>query len=171
MKKAKTFLRALFTLMMLFPALSTFAQSNQQQQRQVDPSKLVKIENEYWRIWCSDSRLESIVNLDDELCPVFPGRTFGDVLVNYKVKDGMWQSLSQNKRTFKYDEANGCVIYSDTALAKTVVMTQKFYLEGNQVKWDIELQNFSKFPVMFWDPQPRREPKSLGFRTKEAESD
>ena len=154
MKKAKTFLGALFTLMMLFPALSTFAQSNQQQQRQVDPSKLVKIENEYWRIWCSDSRLESIVNLDDELCPVFPGRAFGDVLVNYKVKDGMWQSLSQNKRAFKYDEANGCVIYSDTALAKTVVMTQKFYLEGNQVKWDIELQNFSKFPVMLGDVAP-----------------
>ena len=119
---------------------------------QGDSELMHKIENAEWKIWCGEKRIESIVNKKDSLCPVFPGRNYGDVLVSYKVKDGMWQTLSSSGRHHVFSE--DCVTYSDTALGKTVVMTQKFSLGEKGVIWNIELRNHSRFPVLLGNVAP-----------------
>lgn len=112
------------------------------------------LENAEWKLWCSGDYVESIVNKSDSLSPVFPGRKYGDVLVNYKVENGMWQSLSQKNRKAVVDTLHKCVTYSDTAMGGTVVMTQRFSLQESSVVWDIELRNFSKFPILLGDVAP-----------------
>ena len=117
-------------------------------------NETVKLENSYWKLTCGEKSLVSIENADDTLSTLFAGRNFGDVLVNYKVENGMWQNLSQKGRVSQFDVAHNQVLYSDTALGKTIVMTQKFSLQGESVVWDIELRNFSKFPILLGDVAP-----------------
>lgn len=116
--------------------------------------KVVKFENAKWRIWCGDQRIESIVNLNDKLSPVFAGRNYGDVLVNYKVKDGMWQKLSSQDREVSYDTLNAKVVYTDTGMGKAIVMTQCFSLTEQGLLWDIELRNHSQYPILLGDVAP-----------------
>lgn len=122
--------------------------------RSQEQTELKKIENSHWRLWCGEKRIESIVNLHDTLSPVFPGRNIGDVLVNYKVEGGMWQRLSPNERKASYNITEECITYSDTAMGKALVMTQKFRLDGDRVVWEIELRNHSRFPIMLGDVAP-----------------
>lgn len=114
----------------------------------------VKLENSKWKLWCTENCIESIVNKEDSMSPVFPGRKLGDILINYKVENGMWQQLSQDNRSVSYDIPNKMVIYSDTAIGNAVVMTQKFSLRGESIVWDIELRNCSKFPILLGDVAP-----------------
>ena len=115
---------------------------------------LISIENPNWRIWCGEKRIESIVNLHDTLSPVFPGRNYGDVLVSYKVEGGMWQKISAERREMSYDEASGCVTYTDKGIGNAIVMSQKFSLDGEEVIWEIELRNNSRFPILLGDVAP-----------------
>ena len=115
---------------------------------------LISIENPNWRIWCGEKRIESIVNLHDTLSPVFPGRNYGDVLVSYKVEGGMWQKISAERREMSYDEASGCVTYTDKGIGNAIVMSQKFSLDGEEVIWEIELRNNTRFPILLGDVAP-----------------
>lgn len=66
----------------------------------------VKLENSKWKLWCTENCIESIVNKEDSMSPVFPGRKLGDILINYKVENGMWQQLSQDNRSVSFDIPN-----------------------------------------------------------------
>lgn len=110
------------------------------------------IENGKWRLWCGERRIESIVNKEDSLCPVFPGRNYGDILVSYKVKDGMWQTLSSDNRHVEFGE--DFVRYTDTGLGNSIMMQQKFYIEENGVRWEVEIRNMSRFPMILGDVAP-----------------
>lgn len=119
---------------------------------QNDGNKPHMIENDSWRIWGGEKRIESIICKVDSLCPVFPGRNYGDVLISYKVKDGMWQTLSSAGRQHEFKADH--IKYTDTALGNTVVMTQTFSLNENGVVWHIELKNQSRFPVILGNVAP-----------------
>ena len=116
--------------------------------------KMTKIENTNWRLWFGDKHMESIVNLHDTLSPVFPGRNYGDVLVSYKVEGGMWQKISADNREMIFDEASGRVTYTDNGTGNAISMTQRFSLDGEDVVWEIELRNNSRFPILLGDVAP-----------------
>ena len=114
----------------------------------------IKLENSKWKLWCSTNGIESVLNKEDSLSPIFPGRRWGNVMINYKVEHGMWQQLAQNNRSVKYNIPNKSVEYSDTAIGNAMVMTQRFSLQEKSILWEIELKNYSKFPILLGDVAP-----------------
>lgn len=117
-------------------------------------SPLVKIENNSWKLWCGRQGIEAVANPDDKIAQAYSVENWGDVWVNYKVENGMWQTLSQEQRSSRFDTSAGVAQYSDTATGGTVVMTQTFSLKGDAVVWEIELRNQSKFPILLGDVAP-----------------
>ena len=75
------------------------------------------------------------------------GGRLGQVLVTYKVQDGLWQTLSARQR--KWD---GKATYVDRGLGDAVVLTQTFTeTEDGGVHWGLLLENRSSFPVYLGD--------------------
>ncbi len=123
-------------------------------QQPVQNLPIGEIENGQWRIIYGEKGLIQIINKDDTLSNYLPASDLGDVLVKYKIENGMWQSLSQRKRRVSYDEGCGVITLSDTATGKTLVMRQSFSLSGDGIRWDIELKNLSKYPILLGDVAP-----------------
>lgn len=145
---------ALYPLLSIFAWITAVAFLAQPIQAQEVRTEMLKLENSHWRIWFGKQRLESIVNLHDGLSPVFAGRNYGDVLVNYKIQDGMWQTLSPENRKMSYDSQNAQVVYSDAGMGNAITMTQRFTLTEQGLTWDIELRNASPFPILLGDVAP-----------------
>ena len=75
------------------------------------------------------------------------GGRLGQVLVTYKVQDGLWQTLSPSRR--KWD---GKGTYVDRGLGDAMVLTQTFTeREDGSLHWDILLENKCPFPVYVGD--------------------
>lgn len=75
------------------------------------------------------------------------GGRLGEVLVTYKVQDGLWQTLSSSRR-----EWDGVRMYVDRGLGDAMVLTQTFTeREDGSLHWDILLENRSPFPVYIGD--------------------
>ena len=75
------------------------------------------------------------------------GGRLGQVLVTYKVQDGLWQTLSPSRR--KWD---GKGTYVDRGLGDAMVLTQTFTeREDGSLHWDILLENKCPFSVYVGD--------------------
>jgi hypothetical protein len=75
------------------------------------------------------------------------GGRLGQVLVTYKVQDGLWQTLPSDRR-----EWDGERTYVDRGLGDAMVLTQTFTdREDGSLHWDILLENRSPFPVYVGD--------------------
>jgi len=75
------------------------------------------------------------------------GGHLGQVLVTYKVREGLWQTLPSSRRTW-----DGKGTYVDRGLGDAVVLTQTFSeQEDGGFHWDLVLENRSPFPVFVGD--------------------
>ena len=75
------------------------------------------------------------------------GGRLGNVLLTYKVQDGLWQTLSPTRR-----EWDGQNTYVDRGLGNAMVLTQSFSeREDGGFHWDIRVENRSHFPVWVGD--------------------
>ena len=71
----------------------------------------------------------------------------GQVIVNYKVQDGLWQTLEGRRR--KWD---GGTTYTEEGPGRAMVVTQSFREEADgSLHWEISLENACKFPVYVGD--------------------
>lgn len=77
------------------------------------------------------------------------GELLGDVLLTYKVRDGLWQTLKNSGRKASF----GCdrVIYTDEGIGGAMELRQSFSLEGECVRWEIKVANNSRYPVEIGD--------------------
>ena len=105
---------------------------------------------EAWRVSYDSVGVTGLVSVKDpyEANLIERGR-LGDVTVTYKVQDGLWQTLSPQKRVFS--ERDGVLTYTDRGLGDALVMTQTFSAEGTDLHWGIRLENRSKFPIFIGD--------------------
>ena len=69
----------------------------------------------------------------------------GDVVVTYKVKEGLWQTLPRGNR--QLNVSNDVLTYTDRGMGDAMVVTQTFRQERETLHWGIVLENRSSFPV------------------------
>ena len=124
-----------------------------QQARPVTPPPLdtLRIENAYWKIGYNTRGIAALVGVSDPYRANLLGGELGDVLLNYKVKDGVWLRLQPRNREMKVDERSGTISYHDVGTGKTIEMTQVFKLDGEVLHWSIEITNNSAFPIDIGD--------------------
>ena len=95
----------------------------------------------------------------------------GDVMVTYKVKEGLWQTLPRGNR--QMDVNNDVLTYTDRGMGDAMVITQSFRQEKETLHWSITLENRSTFPVEIgdlavtipWKSSSSEEPKEIFERS------
>ena len=75
----------------------------------------------------------------------------GDVLVSYKVKDGIWLKIDPKRSTVEANPSEGVIKYVNKSIGNVIDFIQTFRIENNQFFWDLELVNNSPFPVEIGD--------------------
>ena len=95
----------------------------------------------------------------------------GDVMVTYKVKEGLWQTLPRGNRQLSV--ANDVLTYTDRGMGDAMVVTQTFCQKDKTLHWSIVLENRSSFPVEIgdlavtipWKGNTGEEPKEIFERS------
>ena len=95
----------------------------------------------------------------------------GDVVVTYKVKEGLWQTLPRGNRLMNV--SNDVLTYTDRGMGDAMVVTQTFRQERETLHWGIVLENRSSFPVEIgdlavtipWKGNSGEEPKEIFERS------
>lgn len=108
-----------------------------------------EIENSFFKIAYTSDGITQIIDKNDKFNTSFIHGNWGNILVNYKVKDGFWQK--NRKRTNPLTVDKNRLIYSDTTIGNTLSIDKIFTLTGKQLKYNIRIKNNSKFPVFIGD--------------------
>lgn len=127
----------------------------------------VVLDNGVWTIVCAPDSIVSYSNKADVLSPELSGKSLGDILVNYKVEGGMWQSINSVMRKPVIDKDALSLSCTNASLGNTVVITQRLSLQGKDLVWDTTLENKSKFPVLLGDVAPAFSLQNITRRFKE----
>ena len=101
-----------------------------------------------WQVSCDSLGVNRLVAPSDPYgANLIDGSRLGQVLVTYKVQDGLWQTLPTDRREW---DGNGT--YVDRGLGNALVLTQSFKeQEDGSFHWDIRLENQCGFPVYIGD--------------------
>ncbi|MCL1908086.1 MAG: DUF5695 domain-containing protein [Holophagaceae bacterium] len=109
------------------------------------------MENAHWRVGYTNRGVNALESNKDAYRANLLNGELGDVLLAYKVKDGVWMRINPEKREVKVDDANRTILYHDLGMGNAIEMTQLFRLEGDLLHWTIDIVNNSKFPVEIGD--------------------
>ena len=109
-----------------------------------------EISTPWWTAGYDSLGVRSLVCASDSYgADLTGGRVLGDIILSYKVRDGLWQTLSSGRRRASFGD--GTASYTDTGTGGAVELHQEFRFEGDRVHWNIEVSNRSPFPVEIGD--------------------
>lgn len=107
------------------------------------------LENSFFKIVYSDEGITQVVDKTDCFNASFINGNWGNIIVNYKVKNGVWQK--NRKRTNPLVVDNNTLTYSDTTTGNTLGIDKIFTLKDEQINYNIRIKNKSKLPVLIGD--------------------
>ena len=110
-----------------------------------------QLENAHWKIDYTSKGITALESVADVFHANLLNGELGDVLLAYKVKDGIWLKIDPKKREMNVDEQAKTISYNDTGIGNTIELTQYFRLDGDKLHWDVDIVNNSKFPVEIGD--------------------
>ena len=125
--------------------------SAQQRPQQVQPLDTLRMENAHWKLAYTTRGVNSLEMVKDVYHANLLSGDLSDVLLAYKVKDGVWLRMNPRNREMKTDAQAGTISYRDVGIGNTIEMTQLFRLEGDVIHWTIDIVNNSKFPIEIGD--------------------
>jgi hypothetical protein len=153
------------TILSLTALLCLSASLHGQQQTQTPPSPSIPVENDSWKIAYNDTGITSLTSKSDPYDANLLNGELGDVMLNYRVEDGVWMRMRSNQRKADWNPSTQTLTYVDAGPHNSITMTQKFSLEGDKLHWGIELENHSQFPIQIGDLAPYI-PWTSGGRTQ-----
>ena len=139
---------------LVLACLDLFAQ---QQRQELPPLESFPMENAHWKVSYNARGLNGLVSKHDPFQSNLIGGEWGDVMLVYKVKDGVWMrtNTSYNRfnpvREMKANAQAGTVSYKDVGMGNFVEMTQTFALDGEVLRWKIDIVNNSDYPIEVGD--------------------
>ena len=148
----KRFFILCFLSILLSPSLS--AQQRQQAAQRLETHRM---ENAHWKVGYTANGINSLESVKDPYQANLLSGELGDVMLVYKVKDGVWMrtNTSYNRfnpvREMKANAQTGTVSYKDVGMGNFVEMTQTFRLDGEVLHWNIDIANNSKYPIEVGD--------------------
>jgi hypothetical protein len=110
-----------------------------------------EVGNSVWKIGYTAQGINAIVSVADSCRANLLSGELGDVLLAYKVKDGIWLKMNAEGRTLHFDEPHKTIRYHDQSIGNVIDLSQTFRLEGDKFHWNIEIVNKSGFPVEIGD--------------------
>ncbi len=118
------------------------------QEKPGSPSPTQSMENGRWTISYDSTGIRKAIDKKDGFAADIIGEmnVLGSLVLDYKVKDGVWLSVPSDRRTFAKDGES--VVYSDHTIGNVLLVTHRFSLEDEGLRWDIQISNNSRFPVL-----------------------
>ena len=133
--------------------LMTFALGVNAQRRQTPEQNggpLLKTESKDWKIAYDSVGIKQLTATSDPYsADLIKGSSLGDVMVSYKVQDGMLQSIPSGRRKATFD--GQLIEYKDKGIGGVITMTQRFEFVGTELRWSVCLANESAFPIDIYD--------------------
>ena len=140
-----------FIISFWFSILCLCVTAQQQRPPQAPSLDTLRMENVYWKIGYNTRGVNVIESVSDPYHANLLNGEIADVLLAYKVKDGVWLQLNPGNREMQADATNRTISYRDSGIGNTIDMTQLFHLEGDVIHWTIDIVNNSKFPIEIGD--------------------
>ena len=140
-----------FILCLLFFGIASSSVLAQQIRPVPQPLDTFHLNTAHWKVSYTGMGVTKLESVADPYHANLLSGDLADVLLAFKVKDGVWQRLNTRRRDMKANEQAGTISYQDRGTNDVVTMTQNFKIDGGVVHWSIEVVNNSKFPIEIGD--------------------
>lgn len=139
----------LISIILAAACIPAMAQEPWQMERKVLPQ--TEIESNRWTVSYDSTGIRKAVDKKDPYAADIIGErnALGRIVLKYKVKDGVWLTVPDDRRTMEAD--GNSVTYTDHTIGNVLLVTHSINLDGDKLKWDIHIQNNSRFPILIGD--------------------
>ncbi len=106
------------------------------------------VESGRWTVKYDSTGIRGAVDSKDSYGAdiIGPMSTLGTIVLDYKVKDGVWLSLPQDRRTM--EKTDGAIVYTDHTIGEVLTVKHRFTMDGDRILWNISIRNNSRFPIL-----------------------